>query len=112
MGRQIKHGKYQANVRAPGPKDALLALHENGILNEREKDTLLEAHRFERLVENRYQLMEEWTSRELSRESPLLVRLSGSMDYRGEAGAVRKSFVSDWDDTARQVRELVEKYFY
>lgn len=109
---QIRHGKSHPDIRVPGLKDALLALHGNGILSGEEKDRLLEAHRFERLVENRYQLMEEWTSRELSRESPLLVRLAGSLGYRGGAAAVRKSFVSDWDNTARQVRELVEKYFY
>ncbi|MBN2318410.1 MAG: hypothetical protein JXR49_05000, partial [Acidobacteria bacterium] len=109
---QIKHGKRHKNVRATGLQEALLALHENGILRGEEKDKLLEAHRFERLVENRYQLMEEWASRELSRESPVLVRLAGSLGYRGDAAAARKSFVSDWDDTARTVRELVEKYFY
>ena len=63
-------------------------------------------------VTNRYQLMEEWTLREISRESPMLVRLAGSLGYRGEAMSVRKSFTSDWDETARSVRELVEKYFY
>jgi glutamate-ammonia-ligase adenylyltransferase len=109
---QIKHGKRHKNVRVPGPKEALKALYEDGILDREEKDRLLAAHRFERLVENRYQLMEEWTSRELSRESPILVRLAGSLGYRGSASSVRKSFVSDWEGTARSVRELVEKYFY
>ncbi|MBN2243628.1 MAG: hypothetical protein JW793_13160 [Acidobacteria bacterium] len=109
---QIRHGGRHKNLRVPGAKEALLALCENGILKTEEKETLLGALEFERLVENRYQLMEEWTSRELSRESPLLVRLAGSLGYRGDAAAVRKSFISDWDETARQVRALVEKYFY
>jgi glutamate-ammonia-ligase adenylyltransferase len=109
---QIQHGRKHPGVRAPGLNDAVLALCEAGILEEREKDTILRAHRFERLVENRYQLMEEWNAREISRESPMLGRLAASMGYRGNASAVRKAFVSDWDETARSVRRLVEKYFF
>jgi glutamate-ammonia-ligase adenylyltransferase len=109
---QVKHGRRHPGVRAPGLKDAILALCEAGILAARERDTLLRAHQFARLVENRYQLMEEWTAREVSRESPLLARLAASMGYRGDASAVRKSLVSDWDETAGSVRRLVEKYFF
>jgi glutamate-ammonia-ligase adenylyltransferase len=109
---QIRHGRQHPGVRAPGLKGAVLGLSQAGVLKEQERDTLLRAHQFERRVENRYQLMEEWTAREISRESPLLVRLAASMGYRGDAPAVRKSFVSDWDETARSVRQLVEKYFY
>ena len=109
---QVRHGKHHPNVRVPGPGEALVALCEDGILSREEKDTLLHALKFERFVENRYQLMEEWSSREISRESPMLVRLAGSMGYRGDESSVRRSFVSDWDQTARSVRELVEKYFY
>jgi len=109
---QIKHGKHHPEVRVPGLHDAVLALCAVGVLKEREKETLLEAHRFERLVENRYQLMEEWTSREISRESPLLFRLAGGLGYRGEPDAVRKSLLSDWEETAQSVRALVDKYFY
>lgn len=109
---QIKNGRYNPDVRVPGLKDAVLALHDAGVLNSRARDTLLHAHRFERFVENRYQLMEEWLSREVSRESPILTRLAGSMGYKGEPDPVRKSFLSDWDETAGSVRDLVEEYFY
>ncbi len=109
---QTQHGRRHPNVRAAGLNDALLALRNEGILDDSEADILLRAHKFERLVENRYQLMEEWTSREVSREAPALARLAGSIGYGRQEAAARKSFISDWDNTARSVRALVEKYFY
>ena len=109
---QVVHGGRCPEVRVPGLQDAVVALSEAGVLAEKEKDTLLDAHRFERLVENRYQLMEEWTSREISHKSPLLSRLAGGLGYRGEPDAVRKSFLSDWRESAGSVRALVDKYFY
>jgi glutamate-ammonia-ligase adenylyltransferase len=108
---QVKHGRQHPGVRAPQLNEAVRALCEGGILAEKEMDTILQAHQFERLVENRYQLMEEWTAREISRESPTLARLAASIGYRGDASAMRRSFLSDWDGTARSVRQLVEKYF-
>jgi [glutamine synthetase] adenylyltransferase / [glutamine synthetase]-adenylyl-L-tyrosine phosphorylase len=109
---QIRHGRQNSGIRAPGLQDAVLALHKAGVLKEQEKDAILRAHRFERMVENRYQLMEEWTSREISRESPMLVRLAASLGYRGDAAEVHKAFVSDWDDIAGSVRRLVEEHFF
>jgi glutamate-ammonia-ligase adenylyltransferase len=109
---QIKHGRRNPDIRVPGLRDAVDGLCNAGVLTETEKNTLVSAHRFERLVENRYQLMEEWASREISRKSPLLVRLAGSLGYRGEHASVRKSFISDWEEAAKSVRNLVEKYFY
>lgn len=109
---QIRHGRQYPDARTPDLAEAVIALSAAGILDAQEREILLRAHRFERLVENRYQLMEEWTSREIANESPTLVRLAGSMGYRGEAFAVRKSFLGEWDDTARSVRKLVERYFY
>ncbi len=109
---QIKHGRRHPGIRVPELKEAVLALSEAGIVTEQEKDTLLQAHQFERLVENRYQLMEEWAAREISRESPVLGRLAASIGYKGDESVVRKSFVADWDEIARSVRQLVEKHFY
>jgi glutamate-ammonia-ligase adenylyltransferase len=109
---QIKHGRRHPGVRSPGLKDAVVALSNVGVLEESEADILLRAHQFERLVENRYQLMEEWTSKEISRESPALARLAASIGYGGNETAARKSFISDWDRTARSVRQLVEQYFF
>ena len=109
---QIKHGHRHPGIRVPGLRDAVLGLCEAGILDAQQRDTILHAHKFMRLVENRYQLMEEWTAREISRESPKLARLAASMGYRGEASAARRAFLSDWDETARSVRRLAEKYFY
>jgi glutamate-ammonia-ligase adenylyltransferase len=109
---QIQHGRQHPAIRVPSLQDAVLGLYGAGILEVHERDTILRAHRFERLVENRYQLMEEWTAREVSRQSPLLARLAASIGYRGDASAARKSFLSDWDETAQSVRELVEMRFY
>ena len=58
-------------------------------------------------------MMEEWPSREISRDSPMLIRLARSLGYSGESGAdARKRFLSDWDDTAQTIRALVDKHFY
>lgn len=110
---QVRHGGKHASVRAPGLAEAAQALWEAGAFSESERNAILEAHSFQRRVENRYQLMEEWNLREISRESPLLARLARSLGYRGDTTlAVCKALLSDWDDQAQTVRSLVEKYFY
>jgi glutamate-ammonia-ligase adenylyltransferase len=109
---QIKHGGQHPGARAPELNDAVLALCEAEIVTEEERDTMLRAHQFERMVENRYQLMEEWTSREVSRESPTLSRLAASIGYKGDVSMVRKAFISDWDEITASVRQLVDRYFY
>ena len=73
----------------------------------------MEAHVFHRHVENHYQMIEEWTSREVSRESPILERLARSLGYReGSPAEARKAFLFDWDRHAHQVRSMVENRFY
>jgi glutamate-ammonia-ligase adenylyltransferase len=109
---QIKHGRQYSDIRVPELKEAVLAICEAGIITKQERDVILRAHKFERLVENRYQLMEEWTAREVSRESPTLGRLAASIGYKGDPLAAQKTFVSDWDEIARSVRQLAEKYFF
>lgn len=109
---QIRHGKQHPAVRSPNLKDAVIALGEAGAITQQEQDAILHANQFLRLVENRYQLMEEWKSREISRESPTLVRLAASLGYHGDALSVRKLFLADWDETARSVRRLVEEHLF
>jgi glutamine synthetase adenylyltransferase len=93
--------------------DAIRSLREAGILPEGEAADLLEAHRFQRRVENHYQLMEDWISREISRESPMLNRLARSLGYpESTQGEARRAFLHDWDRTAACVRRYVERYFY
>jgi glutamate-ammonia-ligase adenylyltransferase len=110
---QLRHGKEHLAVRVPGVAAAVRALGETGALLEEESRALLETHRFQRQLENHYQLMDEWTARETSRESPALVRLARSLGYKGESGEqARRQFLADWDERARFVRRMVEKYFY
>jgi len=106
---QALHGRDHPGNRTPRTFDALVALRDTGIMPDKTAADLLSALQFQRRVENHYQLIEEWTSREISRESPLLERLARSLGYHAEA---RKSFLADWDRTARQVRGCVDKYFY
>jgi glutamate-ammonia-ligase adenylyltransferase len=110
---QLHHGRKDAKLRAPSVAAALHALGEAEVLSAAESRYLLEAHRFQRRLENHYQLMEEWAAREISRESPALVPLARSLGYKGESGEqARKQFLADWDERARFVRSVVEKYFY
>jgi glutamate-ammonia-ligase adenylyltransferase len=104
---QIRYGSRHADVRAPGVDAAVPALQAAGALTAAEAAGLLDAHRFQRGVENRYQLQEEWNSREISRESPKLARLARSLGYPG-----RKEFLDAWSGVAGSVRRLVDKYFY
>jgi glutamate-ammonia-ligase adenylyltransferase len=110
---QLLHGGRHEGVRVPGVAEALPALREAGALTAAEAAQLLDAHAFQRHVENHFQLQEEWALREVSRESPSIARLARSMGYPpGAAADVRRKFLSDWDDRAREVRRLVDKYFY
>lgn len=106
---QVLNGRRHPSVRTPSVAAGLPALREARVIHDQECQELLAAHRFQRHVENHYQLIEEWTSREISRESPVLERLARSLGYRGEA---RKDMLTEWDRTARIVRILVDKYFY
>ncbi len=109
---QLRYGKGNEAARAQRIAQALPALHEAGAITGDECGILLEAHRFQRHVENRYQLQEEWPLREVSRESPALTRLARSMGYRRGAPAEdRRKFVSEWEERAHEVRRLFEKYF-
>lgn len=83
---------------------------DGGMLSEDEGKRLNEVQRFQRHVENHYQLMEEWMLREISRESPALARLARSLGYAGDHARAR--FLSDWDERARYVRHLLDRIFY
>ena len=110
---QIRYGQVHARVRTPDLARAVQALQLAGALSAHESESLLAAHRFLRHVENHYQLMEEWASREISRESPKLVRLARSLGItHGSPLEVRRRFLASWDRHARAVRRLIEKYFY
>jgi glutamate-ammonia-ligase adenylyltransferase len=110
---QLLHGKKEDAVRTPSVPEAILALEGVEALSPDEARGLLAAHRFHRLVENHYQLMEEWGSREISRESPQFVRLARSIGIPSQTpSAVRNELLAQWEDHATKVRKLVEKYFY
>jgi [glutamine synthetase] adenylyltransferase / [glutamine synthetase]-adenylyl-L-tyrosine phosphorylase len=110
---QVLHGEKSAAVRVPEACDALAALRDAGALSDQDAADLQSALIFQRRVENHYQLIEEWTSREISRESPVLDRLARSLGFQGTApGEARRAFIQQWEHTARQVRLLVDKYFY
>lgn len=110
---QLVHGRDNPPVRTPVVSDAIPALAAVGAVSEDEGRVLLAAHRFQRHVENHYQLMEEWTSREISRESPLIAGLARSLGFTpGSPAAIAKEFLATWEDHAGKVRALVEKYFY
>ncbi len=110
---QIRNGPNCQAVRTPSLTTALPALQASGAIRRSEYADLLSAHRFHRFLENRYQLLQEWNSREISRESPLLGRLARSMGYRdGSKSSARRALLSDWDAHAAAVRALVENYLF
>ncbi len=110
---QIRSGAGSYPVRDPSLATALPTLQTAGALSRSECAGLRDAHRFQRFLENRYQLLEEWNSREISRESPVLARLARSMGYReGTKSSARRALLSDWDSHAAAVRALVEKYVF
>jgi len=104
---QALHGRDHPAARAPETEMALAGLREAGILGPDDAGAFLAAHLFQRGVENHFQLVEEYASREISRESPVLDRLARSLGY-----PTRKEFLTAWDETARKVRNLAQIYFY
>jgi glutamate-ammonia-ligase adenylyltransferase len=110
---QVLHGRENPAVRLPSVDAAVLGLRDSGVLTEQDCTELMRAYFFQRCVENHYQLIEEWVSHEMSRESPALERLARSLGYPADVPrGARKAFLEDWECTARQVRRLVDKYFY
>jgi glutamate-ammonia-ligase adenylyltransferase len=110
---QVLHGHKAAALRTPQIAEALSCLRDMGVVSPQECQALQEAHQFQRLLENHYQLVEEWTSREVSRESPVLERLARNLSCPGATpGDARKALLDEWDGHARTVRSLVEKLFY
>ncbi len=106
---QILHGRGNPSIQAQDVGQVIPALRDGRAILSHECLQLIEALRFQRHVENHYQLMEEWVSREISRESPKLESLARSLGYRQDA---RRAFLADWDQHAGNVREMVCKYFY
>jgi glutamate-ammonia-ligase adenylyltransferase len=98
---QLQHGARHAAVRTPNTAEAIAALRDLGVIPEPEGEQLLSAQQFHRSVENRFQLIEEWNSREISRESPLLDRLARSLGYDS-----RKPFLQEWHRVAAMIRNL------
>ncbi len=110
---QIHFGPGCLAARAPKLVDAVTGLCSAGALSSAERDTILQAHHFMRHVENHYQMIEEWAARDVSRDSPVLIRLARSLGYAGGTPAdARRRFLADWDDTAHTARALVDRYFY
>ncbi len=110
---QIIYGKAWEAVRVPGLAEAIPALHAAGALTAQECDDLLRIHHFQRLMENRLQMTEEWNVREVSRESPKLIRLAKSMGFEGNSPSdARRALIMAWEANARLVRGLTEKHFY
>jgi glutamate-ammonia-ligase adenylyltransferase len=104
---QVMRGGEMKSLRSPSVAEALAALGKAGVLPAAEADELREAYRFQRRLESRYQLMEEWAAREISRESPALERLARSLGYHG-----RSEFLAEWDAHSVFVRGMMERYFY
>jgi glutamate-ammonia-ligase adenylyltransferase len=110
---QIHHGREHKTVRSPTIAVAVPELVLAGAISASQGEELLRTLRFQRNVENHYQLLEEWNSREISRESPVLERLALSLGYRGGSGVpARKAFLGDWDERARAVRDLLEAHVF
>ncbi len=110
---QIRHGNEHMAVRSPNVAVAVTALARAGAISSSDRDEMLRIHRFQRLVENRYQLLEEWNLREVSRESAALERLARCLGYERESGnSARKAFVNDWDECGRTVRRLLDMHVF
>jgi glutamate-ammonia-ligase adenylyltransferase len=110
---QVLHGHKASALRTPQIAETLSCLRDMGVISPQECQALKEAHQFQRLLENHYQLVEEWASREVSRESPVLERLARNLGCPGSTpGEARRALLDEWDCHARMVRSLVEKLFY
>lgn len=110
---QLRHGGENPAVRSPSLLEALSALRDGNAIRADEAESLLAAHLFHRQVENHYQLMEEWNSREISRESPALTRLARSLGFSGESpDEARRAFIARWESNAGLVRGRLEKHVF
>ena len=95
---QVLHGREAPPLRTPQVAQALPTLRDMGVISPQECQALQQAHRFQRLLENHYQLVEEWTSREISRESPVLERLARELGYRGSTPGDARKAVTFWSN--------------
>jgi [glutamine synthetase] adenylyltransferase / [glutamine synthetase]-adenylyl-L-tyrosine phosphorylase len=110
---QLQHGGATPPVRNPSLSAALPALRDAGVITEAECSQLRAAHHFQRKLENRYQLVEEWNSREIVRESPILGRLARSMGYHSDSpSAAGRDLLMDWTHHASHVRAMVDKFIF
>jgi glutamate-ammonia-ligase adenylyltransferase len=110
---QLHHGRENSAVRSPTISVAVPQLVRIGAVSASQGEQFLRILRFQRAVENHYQLLEEWNSREISRESPVLQRLALSLGYPGGGGMpARKAFLRDWDECAREIRSQLEAHVF
>jgi glutamate-ammonia-ligase adenylyltransferase len=110
---QIHHGREHKKVRSPTIAVAVPELVRAGAVRASQGEELLRILRFQRSVENHYQLLEEWNSREISRKSPVLDRLALSLGFvASREMPARKSLLGAWDENCRAVRNLVEAHVF
>jgi glutamate-ammonia-ligase adenylyltransferase len=95
-------------------RNSLRALHrlaERGYLSWEESGTLARAYTFLRTVEHRLQILHALQTHTLPADPAELARLARRLGYTGEAEAVRRRFLADYDGTRQAVRRAFEGFF-
>jgi glutamate-ammonia-ligase adenylyltransferase len=107
---QLLHGKQLKRIRVPGTYNALQALKREGLLDEEEYVTLVQAYLFMRQLETRMRIVSNQASSELSRDPARLLPLALRMGYLDEEGvSAGQKLLDDYVLMSRQVRNIFNK---
>ena len=106
----IGNGGERPEIRVPNTYRALQALNEAGILSDADKDALLDAYRFLRLLENRLRIGNSQSINIFVRTQDAMEMLARRMhlvdDMEGSANA---KLLAMYEAKTRRVREIYEK---
>lgn len=104
QGYQLEHGSTIAELRTPKTRDAINTLIAKNIIEEKDGETLLNAHYFLRKLENRLRLLYDYTTDNLPVDRRELEKLTKSM---GRKENLEEIFLY-W---TKKVNLLYNKYF-
>jgi len=109
---QLEHGRDHPSVRRSNTAEALVALSQEGLLDQRDAHILLAHYLFLRDIENRLQIMDGISTDELPTEQKALEQLVRRLYHLSDEPApTSEAFIEKYNRCREEIRAIYGKYF-
>ncbi|BCR03664.1 glutamate-ammonia-ligase adenylyltransferase [Desulfuromonas versatilis] len=107
---QILHGGERPALRQCNTLTALERLHEEGILDRADFDTLQGGYKFLRRLENKLRLVHDQSINDLSGERGYLVKLARRLGYPDRPRRPEEVFLEDYREVTEKIRTVFDRF--